>query len=206
MAARRSSGRSRKETHNGGTELLVTELREIHSAENQLAKAMPRLSKSIESERLRDMLEHRLDMGERIIHDIESALEELEAMPARRARNASAEGLMNHAREHLEDIEPGPALDAKLIGSLQKAEHYCIAAWGTARAMAMAMGRKGAAKAMERALKEGKDFDVELTVLAEEEITPALLEQSSGEAAERTTRRGAPRRGRRASRGAEARA
>lgn len=68
-----------------------------------------------------------------------------------------------------------------MIGAVQKTEHYCIAAWGTAKALAEALGEKNAARSMERAIKEGKSFDEELTELAEKEITPALLSQASGE-------------------------
>ena len=92
-----------------------------------------------------------------------------------RKKNVAAEGLINDAREHVQEIEAGPALDAVLIGAMQKTEHYCIAAWGTAKALAQAVGQKTATRAMERALKEGGPFDEQLTKLAEEEITPALL-------------------------------
>jgi Domain of unknown function (DUF892) len=64
------------------------------------------------------------------------------------------------------ELEAGPALDAVSIG---------IAAWGTAKALAQAVGQKTATRAMERALKEGGPFDERLTKLAAEEITPALL-------------------------------
>ena len=42
--------------------------------------------------------------------------------------------------------------------------------------MAQATEQNRAAKAMERALKEGKKFDEQLTQLAQEEVTPSLLE------------------------------
>lgn len=48
-------------------------------------------------------------------------------------------------------------------------------AWGTAKALAQAVGQKTALRAMDRALKEGGPFDARLTKLAAEEITPALL-------------------------------
>jgi ferritin-like metal-binding protein YciE len=176
MAAKKS--RSKKESPDG-QELLVTELKEIFSAESQLSKVMPKLSKNVESEKLKRMVEQRLEESERICSDIESALEELDESPGR-TKNTAAEGLINDARERIQEIEPGPALDAVLIGSLQKTEHYCIAAWGTAKAYAAAMGQRGAARAMERAVKEGKDFDEELTALAAEEVNPALLEQDEG--------------------------
>jgi ferritin-like metal-binding protein YciE len=66
-----------------------------------------------------------------------------------------------------------------LIGALQKTEHYCIAAWGTAKSLAQAVGQKTAVRAMERALKEGGRFDDQLTQLAEKEVTPALVSEAS---------------------------
>lgn len=173
MAKAKTSRQRRKESP-GARELLVLELQQIHSAESQLARVLPRLGKAVQSDSLRSMLDERLEEGERIITDIEKALDELDETPGRK-RNVAAEGLINDAREHVEEIEPGPALDAVLIGALQKTEHYCIAAWGTARALAEAVSEKGAVSAMERALKEGGPFDEQLTKLAESEITPALL-------------------------------
>lgn len=120
------------------------------------------------------MLEQRLSEGERVFREVDSALEELEETPGRK-RNLAAEGLINDVREHVQEIEPGPALDAVLIAALQKVEHYCIAAWGTAKAVAQATGQKNAIKAMERALKEGAAFDEQLTRISEEEILPELL-------------------------------
>jgi len=181
MAAKKSARRTKESP--GANELLVLELQQIHSAESQLSRALPRLSKAVESEQLRQQLEVRLQQGERIISDVESALEELDESPGRR-KNVAAEGLINDAREHVQEIEAGPALDAVMIAAVQKTEHYCIAAWGTARAMAQATNQKAAVQAMERALKEGGKLDEELTQLAEKEITPALLEADAGESEE----------------------
>jgi len=185
MAAKtkaRKQPRRSKESPDANT-LLVVELQEIHSAETQLARQMPRLSKAVDSETLRGMMDERLEEGERIIEEIESVFEELEESPGRR-RNVAAEGLINDAREHVQEIERGPALDCVLIGAIQKTEHYCIAAWGTARALAQAVDQKTAARAMDRALKVGGQYDEKLTQLAEKEVTPALLseaEDTSGE-------------------------
>ena len=50
--------------------------------------------------------------------------------------------------------------------------------------MAQATNQKAAVQAMERALKEGAKLDEGLSQLAEEEITPALLEADAGESNE----------------------
>ena len=188
--ASRKQNRTRKESLDGN-ELLVLELQEIHSAESQLARTLPRLAKAVDSEELRHSIEERLSQGERLIGEIESALEEMDESPGRR-RNVAAEGLISDARERVQEIESGPALDAVLIGSLQKTEHYCIAAWGTARSLASSAGQSEVVQCMERAIKEGKQVDEKLTKLAEEKINPQLFAEESeeGEESEEESARG----------------
>lgn len=174
-----SSKRARKESPNA-TELLLLELQEIHSAENQLSRMLPRIIKAAESEKLQQMLEERQQQGERLIQELESVFDEMEESPGRK-KNVAAEGLINDIREHVQEIEQGPALDAVLIAAIQKTEHYCIAAWGTARSLAQAVGEETTVEAMERALGEGKTMDEQLTQLAEQEITPQLLAEEEAE-------------------------
>lgn len=180
MASKSRSKRASRKQSLDANELLVMELQQIHSAESQLGRVIPRLMKAAESDTLRDKLQQRLQEGEQIVQDVEKALDELEESPGRR-RNAAAEGLINDVREHVQEIEEGPALDAVLIAGIQKTEHYCIAAWGTAKSLAQASDQKTVTQAMERALKEGKSFDEELTEFAEKEITPALTAAEDAE-------------------------
>ncbi|HYD73487.1 MAG TPA: DUF892 family protein [Candidatus Binatia bacterium] len=205
MAAKKKSGRSaargrtQKKTPEP-MELLHTELAEIYSAENQLMKAAPRISKGIESETVRELINRRMEQGEQLVADIESIFEDMgHAMP--RKKNVAAEGLLRDMLDHIQEIQKGPALDAVLIGAVQKLEHYCIAAWGTTRAFGQALDQEMTVEVMERVLEEGKDLDEEFTRLAEEEINPAMLE--SGDDMEEE---GPRRRGRRGSSGDEARA
>ncbi|MFL6550234.1 MAG: ferritin-like domain-containing protein [Povalibacter sp.] len=180
MASKRKSTKRAKKESPDGSELLVKELQEIHSAETQLSRVLPRLSKAVESDTLREKLEERLTQGEQIIQDVETCLEAMDESPGRK-KNVAAEGLINDAREHVQEIEQGPALDTVLIAAVQKTEHYCIAAWGTVKALGDAVGQKELVRAMDRALKEGKQYDEDLTQLALSEITPALLAQGSEE-------------------------
>jgi len=199
MAARKSS-RTRKESPDGN-ELLVLELQEIHSAESQLSRILPKLMKSVDSKELRGCLEERLSQGERLTKEVESALEEMNESPGRK-KNVAAEGLINDAREHVQELESGPALDAVLIGAIQKTEHYCIGAWGTARSLGAGAGEKQVVKSMERALEEGKQMDEQLTQLAEQKINPQVFgaesvedteeDEEEGSARGRSGRRGNP--------------
>jgi len=174
MASRRkSNGRGRKQSP-GGTELLTLELQQIRSAEDQLSRELPRFTKVVESETLRRLLQRRLKQGTRLLREVDSALRRLDGGSRGGRNNVAAQGLIRDARERVREVE-GPAADAVLIAGIQKTEHYCIAAWGTAKSLAQATGTKEAVRAMDRALKEGKGLDQQLTRVAEREVTPALM-------------------------------
>jgi len=158
-------------------DLLLVELKEIYSAESQLARALPRLEKAVESDTLKKLLDKRQEQGERIIQELDKCFEELETSPGRK-KNAAAEGLIGDLREHVQELEQGPALDLVLTGAMQKIEHYCIAAWGTAKSLANVGQKSEVVSVMNGALEEGKSYDAEMTNVAESELAPALL--SSG--------------------------
>jgi ferritin-like metal-binding protein YciE len=183
---------------NSAQDILATELKEIHSAERQLSRAMPRLIKKVSSDRLREMLEKRVEQGSTLIDQIEDVLAEMDT-PKARQKNIAAEGLIEDANHHLEEIREDSLVDPVLLASVQKIEHYCIAAWGTAASMGRLLGQDKAVKAMERALKEGKRFDEELTKLAEADINPAALneaEDTGGSEEQQPQSRSRPRKSR----------
>jgi ferritin-like metal-binding protein YciE len=155
-------------------DLLTTELKEIYSAERQLTRALPKLQKRVASERLREMLDKRRDQGTALIEQLDQIFEEMEVSKGRH-KNVAAEGLLEDMNQHIEEIKEETLLDPVLLASLQKVEHYCIAAWGTAASMGRLMGRQSVVKTMEKVLDEGKQLDNELTELAEQEVNPAML-------------------------------
>ena len=161
-------------------DLLTTELKQIHSAERQLSRALPRLAKQVNSDRLREMLDRRREQGAGLIERIEDALEEMQTTKARQ-KNIIAEALIEDVNEHLDDIEEDAMIDALVLAAVQKTEHYCIAAWGTAAALARLLDEDEIVRTMEQALDEGKRLDEEMTKLAEEEINPRMLDEEEGE-------------------------
>ena len=64
-----------------------------------------------------------------------------------------------------------------LIGAAQRVEHYEMAAYGTARAMAEQLGENKVAMLLSQTLDEEKKADQKLTQIAE----PLLSESSTGE-------------------------
>lgn len=154
-------------------DVMILEMQEIYSAEKQLSRALPRLTKVIQTESVKEAMNQRLEQGERLLQGLDQCFEILESSPGRK-KNVVAEALIADAQEHIEEMEKGPALDAVLIGAIQKTEHYCIAAWGTTRAMADSLGEQEVSQLMQKALDEGSQLDEQLTQCAQEEVIPAL--------------------------------
>jgi ferritin-like metal-binding protein YciE len=161
-------------------ELLATELKEIHSAERQLSRALPKLAKSASSERLRDLLDRRREQGSTLIEAVDEALEELRATRARK-KNVVMESLIDDMNQHADEIEDERMVQAAVLGSVQKIEHYCIASWGLAASMGRVLEQEKVVGAMQHALEEGKQLDKEMTELAESEINPAMCADEEGE-------------------------
>src|SRR4051812_6907263 len=95
----KSKSRSKKQSPDS-SELLVMELQQIHSAESQLMRMLPRLAKAVQSDKFREMIEQRQEQGEALLEQLEDVFDEMEQSPGRK-RNVAAEGLINDAREHI---------------------------------------------------------------------------------------------------------
>jgi ferritin-like metal-binding protein YciE len=69
-------------------------------------------------------------------------------------KNPVAEGLLEDANQHLEQVDDDRLVDPVLLADTQKLEHYCIAAWGTARSLGRLLEQDKVVKAMEQVLEE----------------------------------------------------
>jgi len=167
-------------------DVLATELKEIHSAERQLSRALPRFSKKVQTRRLGEMLEERVEQGAVLIERIESALDDMQVSKGRH-KNIAAEALIEDMTQHIEESENETLVEPLLLASIQKIEHYCIAAWGTAAAMGRLLGQENVVQTMEQVLEQGKRFDEDMTKLAEQEVNPRMLD--SGETPETADQR-----------------
>jgi len=158
-------------------DLLIHELKELHSAERQIARAVPRLSKAISSDRLGVMLEGRREEGLQIIEGIDDALEQLDATKAPQ-KNAAVQTMLDDAHQRAQQITEASLRDAALLASFQKIEQYCLASWRVAAAWARLLEQPKLAAALERACEHGTDYARALSTLADGEVNAALLAAS----------------------------
>lgn len=159
----------------GMKDLMVEELRDIYHAEKQLTKALPKLAKAASHDQLRQAFEQHLEETKGHVERLEQIFDELDVR-ARGRRCEAMEGLIEEARQIMEEVEPAPVLDAGLIAAAQKVEHYEIASYGTIHAYAEALGMQTVADLVGKTLEEEKQADAKLTQLAVGEVNKRALQ------------------------------
>jgi ferritin-like metal-binding protein YciE len=147
-------------------ELLVAELKDLYSAEKQIVKALPKIIRGAASEELkRAITEHLADTKGQVTR-LEDIFGQLEEKP--KAKHCKGmEGLLNEGAECLEEEDKGTLRDLQLIGAAQRVEHYEVAAYGTAKAMAEKIGLAEAVALLSQTLEEEEAADKKLTEVAE---------------------------------------
>ena len=142
----------------GLRELYIDELKDLYSAENQLVKALPKMAKASSSEDLRQGFEEHLEQTKGHVQRLEEIFEALGESPKGK-KCAGMEGLIQEGSEAMEEDFEGSVMDAALIGAAQRVEHYEIAAYGTARAMAETLNENDHVELLEATLEEEKETD-----------------------------------------------
>lgn len=147
-------------------DLFIHELSDVHSAERQISKALPRLARAAENPELTAAFETHLEETVGQIERLDQVVELL-GIRLKRIKCAAMEGLVEEGKEVIDSVEKGPVRDAALVGGAQKVEHYEIAAYGTLCALAKQLGYDDAVKLLKETLEEEKATDEKLTILAE---------------------------------------
>ena len=151
---------------------LIDEVRDLYHAEKQLVKALPRLAKAATSDDLREAIESHLAETENQVSRLEQVFELLDEKP-RAKMCAGMAGIVEEGSDLLKEGGEDAVLDAGIIAAAQRAEHYEIAAYGTAAAWADAIGLTDVADLLRETLDEEMAADETLSALAEDGINAA---------------------------------
>jgi ferritin-like metal-binding protein YciE len=164
---------------------FIDELRDTYDAEKQLTKALPKLAKAATNAKLRAAFETHLQETQGQIARLEQVFESLDEKVRGKHCDGIA-GIIEEGKSVMEEDFGEATMDACLIASGQRAEHYEMAAYGTLVAWAQAMGHTGAAKLLQQTLDEEKAADKKLSALAEGGINQEAVDaaQSDEEEAE----------------------
>jgi len=161
-------------------DLLIEELRDLHNAEMQLTRALPKMAEAASSDELREAFEHHLEETQAQVERLDHIFERLDVKPGRKKCKAM-EGLVAEGKDTIaEDAEP-MVHDAALIASAQRIEHYEIAGYGCAKAFALLLELSEVAELLDQSLQEESMADEKLTEVAMSGINQQAAAAAAGE-------------------------
>jgi ferritin-like metal-binding protein YciE len=156
-------------------ELMVEQLKDTFSAEKQALRCMQKAVRKAGTPALRDGIQMHIEQTQVQIERVEQAMEKLAIRPGRKVCEAMR-GLVEEATHEIGERDgKGPILDLVIVASMQRIEHYEIAAYGTDIALARALGEKELVDLLTLTLEEEKQTDLKLTEVTEQHIMPAAL-------------------------------
>jgi ferritin-like metal-binding protein YciE len=159
---------------------LQDHIRDLYNAENQLIKALPKMAKVASNPALKEAITNHLEETRVQADRLERVAEMLGFKPGGKKCKAMV-GLIEEGKEVLEDDGEEPIIDEMIISAAQKVEHYEIAAYGTARAIAEKLGLDEVAQLLQETLDEEGAADKKLTEIAEGEVLPAAVGVGAGD-------------------------
>ena len=150
-------------------ELLVHEIKDLYSAETQLVKALPKMAKGATHPALKKGIEDHLEQTKGHVTPLEEVAKLLDATP-RGVSCKTVKGVDEEGGETLEEEGDSNILDLAIITAAQKVEHYEIAGYGCARALAEKLGLEDVVELLDATIHEEGDADKSLTAVAEKII------------------------------------
>ena len=171
-------------------ELYVDELKDLYSAEKQLVKALPKMAKNATNPELQQAFTQHLEETEGHVERLEQIFEMLGERPGGK-KCKGMEGLIEEAKELLEEDAGEDVLDAGMISKAQHVEHYEIAGYGTVRTWAKQLGLEDQAELLQQTLDEESNANELLTQIAETSVNlEAEMGSEEEEEEQSTSRRG----------------
>ncbi len=163
-------------------DLLTHEILDLYSAEEQIIEGLPKMIEKANDAELKEALNNHLqvtithrerldDIKKVLIEDDDTGSEDngffsnlfggVNAVTCK-----GTEGLITEAEKMMKEDMTTEVMDAAIIASAQKIEHYEISGYGTARAYAQELGLDYVASLLMQTLNEEYEADDALTELA----------------------------------------
>jgi ferritin-like metal-binding protein YciE len=148
-------------------DLLVHELEDLLSAEQMLVNALPKMASAADDNKLQKAFEkHLKETRDEHIPRLNEMFRYLNRTPAAHTCKGM-QGIIQEGEEIVSATGDPATKDAALIGAAQRAEHYEMAGYGTARAHAEELGMDRLAELLQESLDSEGDTNKALTRLAE---------------------------------------
>jgi ferritin-like metal-binding protein YciE len=158
--------------------VLVDELKDLYNAENQLVKALPKMAKGASSPELKELFTEHLEETKGQVERLKQIFELLGQRPTGKVCKGM-QGLVEEGKEQLESDEEGATKDVCIAGAALRVEHYEIAGYTAAIAIARTLGQEEIVELLTENLNE----EEEASRKVQEQAEP-LLEEASSEGGE----------------------
>jgi ferritin-like metal-binding protein YciE len=153
-------------------DVLIRQLRDLYSAEIQLVRALPKAAEACVTAELRAAIERHLSETKNHV----KRLDKLAAHFGEKLSSTGCEAMKGLIEEATEIINDGydfdELRDAMLVAIGKKIEHYEIAAYGTALALAEHLALQEVSSLLHATLEEEKSADRALTEISTGYIYP----------------------------------
>jgi ferritin-like metal-binding protein YciE len=143
------------------------EIKDLYDAEKQLVKALPKMAKAANSEELRSGFEEHLQQTKNHVTRLEQVFESI-GVKAKSKPCEAMKGLVAEGQEAINEDATDELRDVLLIGAARRVEHYEMAAYETAVALAESLEEETAMELLNATLEEETETDDKLKSLCQE--------------------------------------
>lgn len=159
------------------SDLYYGELKDLWSANDQMQRALKKVTGKVSDDKLKKMLEKSLDGIGKHTETVKDLIES-GGETVKKEHCKGMEGLVSEFNKHTSDEAPTDedSFDAVVISQYQRMSHYGIAGFGTAAAYAEALGKSGDRKKLDAITKDIYGADEYGTKLAETAVNIAAKE------------------------------
>lgn len=189
-------------------DLLIHEVQDLYSAEEQIIAALPAMVEKAKNPELKNALQMHLKVTKQQLSRLEQVQGQLSGAQTKQEDTGllsrlfkskqvcrGMQGILEEGQKVMkEDMDPD-VMDAAIIAASQKVEHYEICGYGTAKAFAEELGLTQVVQLLDQTLNEEYMADDLLTQLAVSRINREAESNSRKSASSSTGRGGASRSG-----------
>lgn len=150
-------------------DLYLEQLRDLYSAENQIADALPKMADAASHAELKQAFQTHLQQTRQQIRRLEQICEGLGESPKGETCDG-IKGVLKEGEKTMKTKADSDVLDAALIADAQRVEHYEIAGYGSARRYAQLLGRPQDVQLLQQTENEEGETDKLLSAIAERSV------------------------------------
>lgn len=154
--------------------VIMEQLKDLYSAEQQLVDALPNMVEAAHSATLKKAFQDHLQQTKVHVRRLEEVFHSFNKEPEAETCQAMR-GLISEASSIASMGGDSDAKDAALIAAAQRVEHYEIAAYGCCRSFANHLGNQRAVLLLNETLQEEGAADKKLTQIADSFINQMAL-------------------------------